>query len=112
MKLGLVLIDGPPMMNITPPVYGAFALVLLTLLPTKANGQPSNLTLENLYSNGAFYEKGFGPVRWMKDGHSFVPLLAGCRAPALKLVEIGDALAIRSDTAPVDADLLPELPSA
>ena len=51
-------------------------------------------------------------VRWMKDGHSFVPLLAGCRAPALKLVEIGDALAIRSDTAPVDADLLPELPSA
>jgi hypothetical protein len=51
-------------------------------------------------------------VRWLKDGHSFVPLLGGRRAPALKLVEVGEGLAIRTDTAPVDADLLPELPSA
>ena len=51
-------------------------------------------------------------IRWMKDGHSFVPMIDGRRAPALMLVEADEALAIRTDTAPVDADLLPALPSA
>jgi hypothetical protein len=50
-------------------------------------------------------------IRWLKDGHSFVPVIDGRRAPALKLVEVGDALAIRCDTAAIDADLLPDLPS-
>lgn len=51
-------------------------------------------------------------IRWMKDGHSFIPVAGGRRLPALLLVEVGDALAIRDDTAPIDADRVTGLPAA
>jgi hypothetical protein len=52
-------------------------------------------------------------IRWMRDGHSLVPLVEGRRLPALQLVEVPtDAFAIRTDNEPVDEDRLPTLPPA
>ena len=50
-------------------------------------------------------------LRWMKDGHSFVPLVAGGRAPALQLVEVGEEHFIRTDNQPESSDTLPEFTS-
>jgi hypothetical protein len=51
-------------------------------------------------------------VHWMKDGHSFVPVIKGSRKPALVLVDLDDAgLFIRADAAREPADAAPELPS-
>lgn len=46
-------------------------------------------------------------LRWMKDGHSFVPVVGGRRLPALQLVEVGDEHFVRTDNAPVAEDVLP-----
>lgn len=50
------------------------AVCLTTVLaPSMARKQSTltSLTLENLYSKNAFSQKGFGPVRWMKDGMGY-----------------------------------------
>ena len=49
-------------------------------------------------------------VKWMRDGHSVIPVVSGRRLPALLLVEVGDAFAIRDTPDPVDEDRLPALP--
>jgi len=46
-------------------------------------------------------------IRWMRDGHSFVPVQGGARLRALQLVEVGDGHVIRDDHEPVDQDALP-----
>ena len=37
---------------------------------------PQRLTLEDIYQNGTYRERGFGPVRWMKDNVSYSTLEA------------------------------------
>ena len=44
-------------------------IVSAPFLPVRA--QSNALTLENIYSNGLFRSKGFGPVRWMKDSKGY-----------------------------------------
>lgn len=51
-------------------------------------------------------------IRWMRDGHSFVPVTPAGRGAALQLVEVGEGHVIRTDNATVDADQLPSLPEA
>lgn len=51
-------------------------------------------------------------LRWLKDGHSFVPIVAGVRGTALQLVEAGEEWFVRTDNAAEAADRLPELPGA
>src|SRR5688572_23402541 len=46
-----------------------FAIVLLSSVAALAQDTP--LTLENIYNKGAFRQKGFGPVRWMKDSRGY-----------------------------------------
>jgi hypothetical protein len=47
-------------------------------------------------------------VRWLKDGHSFIPVVNGQEQPALHLVEgPDDALYVRADGASVAEDSLP-----
>lgn len=46
-------------------------------------------------------------LRWMKDGHSLVPVVAGRRLAALQLVEVDDQHFVRTDNAPVPEDALP-----
>jgi dipeptidyl-peptidase-4 len=46
------------------------ATILLTPLAS-SKVQAQQLTLENIYSNSAFRQKGFGPVRWMKDSKAY-----------------------------------------
>lgn len=50
-------------------------------------------------------------VRWMRDGHSFIPVISGRTLPALQLVETGDSWVIRTDNQALAEDSLPELPS-
>lgn len=50
-------------------------------------------------------------LAWMRDGHSFVPVVGGRRHTALQLVEVGEEHAIRTDNAAEASDHLPELPS-
>lgn len=45
-------------------------------------------------------------IAWMKDGHSFIPVVDGVRQPALLLIEVGDAHFIRSNSKPEAADVL------
>ncbi len=39
-----------------------------------AQGKPNSLTLEDIYKNGTYSQKGFGPVRWMKDNNGYSTL--------------------------------------
>lgn len=46
-------------------------------------------------------------VRWLRDGHSLVPVAGDRRLPALQLVEVGDDVSIRTDNQPLPEDTLP-----
>jgi hypothetical protein len=47
-------------------------------------------------------------LRWLRDGHSLIPVIAGKRQPALQLVEVADGeWSIRTDNLPVAQDSLP-----
>ena len=51
-------------------------------------------------------------VRWLKEGHSLLPVRHGRKLTALQLVEVGeDGLFVRADNQPAESDALPELPS-
>ncbi len=47
-------------------------------------------------------------LAWMKDGHSFLPIVRGEQAPALLLREVDGALYIRHLADDVPSDALPE----
>ncbi len=51
---------------ITSILFNVVAATSLTVL-----AQDNALTLENIYTEGAFRAKGFGPVRWMKDSKGY-----------------------------------------
>lgn len=46
-------------------------------------------------------------LKWMKDGHSLIPVVGGKRLPALQLVEVGDEHFVRTDNASEAEDALP-----
>jgi len=48
---------------------------LLLLIGFASNGQES-LELEDIYKNGTYGQKGYGPVRWMKDDKGYSTLEA------------------------------------
>ena len=54
-----------------------FLILSITFL-FNSNGftqsNPQQLTLENIYKNGTYRTKGFGPVRWMKDNKGYSTL--------------------------------------
>lgn len=54
-------------------------------------------------------------IAWMRDGHSFIPIVGGEAGPALQLVQIeqGDDVQrfVRVDNATVTEDALPALPA-
>ncbi|MEZ4241422.1 MAG: hypothetical protein R3F59_35780 [Myxococcota bacterium] len=50
-------------------------------------------------------------LKWMADGHSLIPLVAGRRLTALQRVEVDDHHVIRTDNQPVDEDQLPAIPA-
>lgn len=47
-------------------------------------------------------------ISWMRDGHSFVPVVQGTRQPALQLVEVEDGWSIRTDNQPLAEDAVPD----
>lgn len=51
-----------------------FILIPLLLLITTSSWSQETLTLEDIYKNGIYYGKGYGPVRWMKDNKGYSTL--------------------------------------
>lgn len=47
-------------------------------------------------------------LKLMRDGHSFIPMVAGKRGPVMQVVEVDDAFFMRGDTALSAEDSLPE----
>jgi dipeptidyl-peptidase-4 len=58
-------------MNIRAAIFTTVFLLIVPVLFISVRAQSDALTLENIYSNGAFRSKGFGPVRWMKDSKGY-----------------------------------------
>jgi dipeptidyl-peptidase-4 len=53
----------------------AFLFVLCAIsLDSNAQALPTKLTLEDIYKNNTYAQKGFGPVRWMKDNNGYSTL--------------------------------------
>jgi len=79
-----------------------------------AEGRIDKLTVE-LSGLGARTIDRDTALSWMKDGHSFVPVVDGSEGPALQLVSIegGDEVVhvVRTDNAMTAEDQLPALPS-
>jgi dipeptidyl-peptidase 4 len=48
-----------------------FGFVLFCIQLSAFSQNTNELTLENIYKNGTFRQKGFGPVRWMKDSKGY-----------------------------------------
>src|SRR5882757_3553471 len=53
---------------------GFVMIILAGGLPASSQQGGTRLTLEDIFKNGTYSEKGFGPVRWMKDNKSYSSL--------------------------------------
>src|SRR4051812_44646669 len=51
--------------------------IAITLVAVPAARAQDKLTLEDLYSKNTYGQRGFGPVRWMKDGSGYSSLKGG-----------------------------------
>ena len=60
--------------------------------------QPSTtrLTLEDIYQNGTYRQKGFGPVRWMKDNMGYTTLEKGKEVSGTDIIRYDAATGNRS----------------
>ena len=58
-------------MNFKAAKITAIVLCFVFVFVLPIHAQSDALTLENIYSKGAFRSKGFGPVRWMKDSKGY-----------------------------------------
>ncbi len=58
-------------MKIRAAIITSILLTLVLASFVQIRAQDNALTLENIYTNGAFRSKGFGPVRWMKDSKGY-----------------------------------------
>jgi len=61
------------------------AVVLLTL-GFAAEAQDVELSLENIYTKRAFSQRGFGPVRWMKDSRGYSTVEANREAGGSEII--------------------------
>ena len=59
-----------------------FVGLFLSVLVASTLHAQSVLTLEDIYSNGTYGQKGYGPVRWMKDSKGYSTLETIQRFPA------------------------------
>lgn len=72
-----------------------------------SEGRITSLDVE-LHGLGARTLDRDAVVRWLRDGHSLIPRIAGKRGVALQLVEVGDEHVVRHDNQPTPADSLPD----
>ena len=65
-------------MQRTLKLVGSIPFLLALFVGAIADAQENRpaLTLENIYKNGTYSAKGFGPVRWMKDNKGYSTLEA------------------------------------
>ena len=71
--------------------YHFFIAVLLFLCGNGFTQPNTRLTLEDIYQNGTYRQKGFGPIRWMKDNNGYTTLEANKEVDGKDLVRY-DAL--------------------
>lgn len=63
-----------------------FSITLLLASDAYAQNDTASLTLENIYQKRLFQQRGFGPVRWMKDnkGYSTIELNAASQQEIIR----------------------------
>ena len=73
-------------------------LLINFLISTIIFSQPSTtrLTLEDIYQNGTYRQKGFGPVRWMKDNMGYTTLEKGKEVSGTDIIRYDAATGTRS----------------
>jgi dipeptidyl-peptidase-4 len=64
-------------------------------MPRKQSSS-SELTLENIYSKSSFGQRGFGPVRWMKDNSGYSTLEGTMRSGGREIVRYDAATGART----------------
>jgi dipeptidyl-peptidase 4 len=59
-------------LKLISPIFVVIVFFTNTFLYAQEKG--ASLTLEDIYKNGTYGQKGFGPVRWMKDNQGYSTL--------------------------------------
>jgi len=58
-------------MKIRAITIASIVICIAAAMPSLVSAQDDALTLENIYTKRAFSQRGFGPVRWMKDSKGY-----------------------------------------
>lgn len=74
----------------------SFLFVTILLVAHAFAQEKPQLTLEDIYSNGTYRAKGFGPVRWMKDDRGYSTLEANKEAGGRDIVRYDAESGVRS----------------
>ena len=85
-----------------------FKLLLVLFIVNLGSAQEkSMLTLEDVYKNNVFGQKGFGPIRWMKDNKGYSTLESNADVEGKDIVRY-DAKSGKRSIIVSAADLIPE----
>ncbi len=87
-----------------------FVIFLLSFLFTSslpAQSKSSFLTLEDIFKNGTYQQKGFGPVRWMNDNQGYSTLETNRESGGRELVRY-DAISGQRDVIIPSSLLIPK----
>lgn len=87
------------------------SLLLLTVADATAQGSGGELTLEDIYKNNTYSQKGFGPVRWMRDNVGYSTLEKRANGAGTDIVKYDAKSGQRSVIVPAEK-LIPEGKSA
>ena len=86
----------------------SFKLLLVLFIVNLGSAQEkSMLTLEDVYKNNVFGQKGFGPIRWMKDNKGYSTLESNADVGGKDIVRY-DAKSGKRSIIVSAADLIPE----
>ena len=84
-----------------------FSLIAILFFVNLGTAQEkSTLTLEDIYKNNAFGQKGFGPIRWMKDNKGYSTLESNAQVGGKDIVRY-DAKSGKRTIIVSAADLIP-----
>ncbi len=79
-----------------------FSFMLLTLLDAVAQVDQGKLTLEDIYRDNAYSQKGFGPVRWMRDNIGYSTLEKGANGNGTDIIRYDAKTGQRSVIVPAE----------
>jgi len=87
-------------------LIGILAAMVVTSV-TAVSAQEPDLTLENIYTKRSFSQKGFGPVRWMKDSKGYSTVEGNKESGGREIIRYDARTGERSVLVPT-AQLIPQ----